>query len=74
MGALMKCDAEIRLSASQYKSPHPSMLVAQANSANVIEIKPDGLRASNPTFFEDFTREHSFPGVHIASIEISGSF
>jgi hypothetical protein len=74
MSILKKCDANNRLSASRIKSRHSLRPVGQADRAKPSEIKPDGSRASGLTFFEDFTREHSLPGEHIASTEISGSF
>jgi hypothetical protein len=74
MNLLKKCNAKDRLSASWNKSLHSLMPVGQADRANPSEIKPDGPRVSKQTFVEDFTREHSLPGVHITSIEISGSF
>jgi hypothetical protein len=74
MSLLMKCDAKTRLSASRDKSRHSFKPVGQADRASLSAIKPDGPRASRLTFVEDFTREHSLPGVHITSIEISGIF
>ncbi len=74
MSLLKKCDAKNRLSASRSKSLHSLMPAGQADRAHPSEIKRAEPGASNRTFVEDFTREHSLPGVHIASIEISGSF
>lgn len=74
MRLLKKCDANNRLSASRNKSRHSFKPVGRADRANPSEIKPDGPRASRLTFVEDFTQEHSLPGVHILSIGISGSF
>jgi len=71
---LMKCDAKNPLSASRNKGRHSLRPAGKADKANPSEIKPDGRRASRLTFIEDFTREHSLPGVHITSIEISGIF
>ncbi len=71
---MKKCNAKDLLSASRNKSLHPLMPVGQADRANPSEIKQDGPRASRLTFVEDFTQEHSLPGVHITSIEISCSF
>ena len=56
------------------RSRHSLKPVGQADRAKPSEIKPDGPRASRLTFVEDFTLEHSLPGVHITSIEISGIF
>jgi hypothetical protein len=74
MSLLKKCDANKRLPASGNKSQHSFRQVRDADSANPSEIKPDGPWASRLTFAEDFTLEHSHPGLHITSIEISGSF
>jgi len=74
MSILKKCDAKNHLSAIRNRSRHSLRPPGQADRAKPSEIKPDGLRASRLTFVEDFIREHSLPGVHISSIEISGSF
>jgi hypothetical protein len=74
MTLLKKCDAKNRLSANRNQSRHSFRPVGQADRANPSEIKPDGPRASRLTFVEDFTLEHSLPGLYITSIEISGSF
>ncbi len=74
MSILKKCDAKNRLSASRNKSQHSFMPVGQADRATFSAIKPDGPQASRLTFVEDYTREHSLPGLHVTSLEISGSF
>jgi hypothetical protein len=74
MSLLKKCDAKERLSARRNKNRRSFMPVEQSDRANPSEIKPDGPRASRLTFVEDFTLEHSLLGLHITSIEISGSF
>jgi hypothetical protein len=74
MNLLKKCDGKDLLSASRNKSLHSLRPVGQADRANPSEIKPDGTRASRLTFVEDFTLEHSLPGVDITSIKISGFF
>ena len=74
MNLLKKCELRNRPSASLNKSRHSSRPVGPAHSANSSEIKPDGPWAGRLTFVEDFTLEHSLPGLHIASIEISGCF
>jgi hypothetical protein len=74
MSILKKCDAKNHLSASRNRSRHSLRPAGHADRANPSEIMPDGPRASRLTFVEDFTREHSFPGLYITSIEISGSF
>ena len=48
--------------------------VEQPDLANSSEIKPYGPWASRLTFVEDFTLEHSLPGLHTTSIEIPGIF
>ena len=74
MSLLKKCDAKNRLSASRNQSRHSFKPVEQADRANPSEIKPDGPPTSRLNFVEDFTLEHSLLGLHITSIEISGSF
>jgi hypothetical protein len=74
MSLLKKCDAKNCLSASRNKSRHSFRPVGQDDRAGFSEIKPDGPRASRLTFVEDYTREHSLPGLDITSIEISGCF
>jgi hypothetical protein len=74
MTFLKKCIANNLPSASRNESPHTFRPVGQAGRANSSEIKPDGPRAGRLTFVEDFTLEHSLPGLHIASIEISDSY
>jgi hypothetical protein len=74
MSLLKKCDAKNRLSANRNKGRDSFRPVGQADRASFSEIKPDGPQASRLTFVEDYTREHSLRGLHITSIEISGSF
>ena len=74
MSIRMKCDAKTRPSRIPNRSRHSSIPVIRANRANPSEIEPDEPRQSRLTFVEDFTREHSFLGVHIASMELSGCF
>ena len=74
MSLLKKCVVKNRLSVNRDKSRHPFRPLGQAAGVNPSEIKPDGLLAGRLTFVEDFTREHSFPVLHIALIEISGTF
>jgi hypothetical protein len=71
---LKKCFAKNRLSVNRDKSRHPFRPLGQAGGVNSSEIKPDGPLVGRLTFVEDFTREHSFPVLHIASIEISSTF
>jgi hypothetical protein len=74
MGFIKKSDVDNHVFASENKSRYSSGPAAQADRANSFETEPDGARARRPTFFEDFTLEHSLPGRHITSIEISGCF
>ena len=74
MSLLKKCDVKNRLSASPNESRHSFRPVRQADRANSSEIKPDRPWASRVTFVEDFSLEHSLPGLHMSLIEISGSF
>jgi hypothetical protein len=71
---LKKCVVENRLSVNRDKSRHPFRPFGQAGGVNSSEIKPDGPLVGRLTFVEDFTREHSFTVLHIASIETSGAF
>jgi hypothetical protein len=56
------------------KSQNPFRLLGQAGGVNSSEIKPDGPLVGRLTFVKDFTQEHCFHGLHLASIEISGIF
>ena len=69
-----KCVANDRRCASRDKGQHSSMSVGQAVRANSSEIMPGAPRAGRLTFVDDFTREHTHPDLHLASIEISGIF
>jgi hypothetical protein len=42
-------------------------------SGQFSQVEPDRTRAQRLTFAEDFLLEHSFSGVDIVNIEISGS-
>ena len=74
MRLLKKCDANDRPPASRNKFRPSFRPVGQAHRANPSEMKPHGPLAGRLTFGEDFTREHSLPGLQITSIEFSGSF
>jgi len=74
MNPLKKCDANNRQCASHNKGRHSSRPEGQAGRANSSEIMPGAPRAGRLTFVDDFTREHSPSGLHLASIEISGNF
>lgn len=54
------------------KSLHP--LMPQKGIAQVAEIRPRAPHASGRTFIEDFTGEHSSPGMRSTSIGIPGCF
>jgi hypothetical protein len=45
-----------------------------AQTASLSEINSFASTASRPIFAEDFTLEHSLPGLRISSVEISSSF
>jgi hypothetical protein len=74
MSLLKECDANNRPPESCNKSQQSFGPVRHADAPNSSEVKPDGPWASKVTFVEDFTREHSLPGLQITSIEISGCF
>jgi len=74
MSLLKKRDANNRLTRSRNKSRPLFRPVRRAHRANPSEMKPDRPWVGRLTFFEDFTREHSLPGLQITSIEISGNF
>ncbi len=74
MNLLKKCASNDRLYASRNQGRHSSNEVGQAGRADSSGIKADTTRAGGRNFAEDFTREHSLPSLHTASIEISGSF
>ena len=74
MSLLKKSDTDNRQSAQRNKSQPSLGPMGQARGADSSEIKSDGLWADRLIFVEDFTREHSLPGLQITSIEFSGSF
>ena len=63
-----------RLTAGRVKSHCSLWPPGQAAKAKPAKIKPDRPCGTRLTFVEDFTLEHSLHGLHITSIEISGSF
>jgi hypothetical protein len=67
-----KCDTAILLSVNPKRSLRVS--IPQTGSTNIPEKKPADLRTGRHAFAEDFTREHSLPGLHSTSFEISGCF
>ncbi len=68
------CDADTGQPMSRKQSRTSFRPVGQAHQARFSENKPDMPWVGSLTFVEDFTGEHSLPGLQIASIEISGSF
>ena len=74
MNLLKKRIANNRLCAGRDNGRHSFRPLGQAGGINSSEINPDGPLVGRLTFIEDFTREHSFPVLHMASIEISGTF
>ena len=74
MSLLKKSDTDNRQSARRNKSQPSLGPMGQARGADSSDIKSDGLWTGRLTFGEDFTREHCLPGLHFASIEISGIF
>ena len=74
MSLLEECHANNRQSACFDRSRPSVWPVRQHCTANSKEIKLDGPWVGRLRFAEDFTMEHSLPGPHNASIEISGSF
>jgi len=71
---LKTSNANSRQSFGRNKSQRSLGSVGKASSADSSEIKSDGLWAAKLTFVEDFTLEHSFPGLQITLTEISGNF
>ena len=69
-----KCVAKNPLSVNRNKSRHLFRPFKQTGGVNSSQIKPDRPLVGSPTFAEDFTREHSFPVLHTASIGISGTY
>jgi hypothetical protein len=74
MNLLKNCTADNHLHANLNKSRPALRPVKQADGANSSKTKPDGPSASRLAFVEDFTWEHSFPGLHFTSIKVSGNF
>ncbi|MGD0903563.1 MAG: hypothetical protein ABR924_11545 [Terracidiphilus sp.] len=74
MSFLKECVADNRLSARCARSLHSVRLAGQPCAASSSQIEQDAPWAGKLTFVEDFTQEHSLPGLHFASIEISGCF
>ena len=71
---LKKSVVKNRLAMNRDKSQCLFRPLGQAGGVNSSEIKPDGPFMGGLTFVEDFTQEHSFRALHIASIETSGTF
>jgi len=74
MNPLKQCDANNCAGTSHNRSRHSLRPVGQADRTNSSEARPDGRWAGRVTFADDFTREHSHPDMHLASVEISGIF
>ena len=74
MNLLKKRFANDRKCASPNKGKDLSKSVKKIVRGYSSEIQPDGPSANGLIFVADFTREHSRPGLNIASIEISGCF
>ena len=74
MSLLKKFVVRNRFFVNRGKSRHSFRPLRQAGEVDSSEIKPDRPRMGRPTFAEDFTREHCLPGLHLASVEISGIF
>ena len=72
MNLLKKGDADNRLPANQSRPLIRPM--KQAATLKSSKSKPLRTSAITLTFVEDFTLEHSLPGVHLDSVEISGGF
>lgn len=68
------CDANKCLPVSRKQSRTSFRPAGQAHRASLSENKPDIPWVGKMTFVEDFTGEHSLPGLQLTSIEISGSF
>jgi len=68
------CDANKGLPVSRKQSRTSFRPVGQAHQASSSEKKPDMPWVGSLTFVEDFTGEHSLPGLPSISIEIAGSF
>jgi hypothetical protein len=60
------------LSATRPQGPHA--LKPRAGSADPSKIKPEAPRVTRLTFIQDFTGEHSTPGLRITSIGVPGTF
>jgi hypothetical protein len=71
---LKRCVARNRLSGNRGKRRLRFRLPERAGGVNSSKVKADATVAGRRTFVEDFTREHSLPGLHTTSIEITGIF
>jgi len=74
MNTLKKCDANNCQGANHNIGRHSFRQMGQSGRANSSKTKPDGAWEGRLTFVDDFTREHTHPDLHLASIEISGIF
>ena len=73
MSLVKNCDVRNRLPVSRNISRNSSRPV-EVPTANFSEINSDGSSAGRSGFVEDFTQEHSLPGLHISSAGISSGF
>ena len=73
MDILRKCNVKDQ-PASQHMSCHSSRRLGHADKTTSSHIEPNEARVNRLTFTEDFTLEHSRPGLHIAFTGIPGSF
>ena len=71
---LKTCDANKGLPVGRKQSRKSFRAAGQAHRASFSENKPDIPWVGSLTFVEDFTGEHSFPGLPITLIEILRSF
>jgi hypothetical protein len=73
MSLLKNCDVRNSLPVSRNVSRNSSRPV-EVPTTNFSEINSDGSSAVRLIFVEDFTQEHSLPGLHISSVEILSCF
>jgi hypothetical protein len=67
-----RLDSHTSLSATRRQSPR--QLMPRTGSADASRIKPEAPRATRLTFIQDFTGEHSTPGLRNTAIGIPGTF
>jgi hypothetical protein len=74
MGLANKRDTRIGFSAGRNRNQHSFRQVDQADRVNTSAVEADEARASRLTFIEDFMLEHCHRGLHIAILEVAGSY